>query len=64
MNEGTTKTELKAKINRGMTGNYGWEVSVMSGTLTEEGVRALLKKIDAGLIKDYIEQEGGDEDED
>jgi len=51
MEEQTTHAEQKVKLNRGMNGNYGWEISVTDTTFNQKA----LKEIDEQLRKDYLE---------
>lgn len=55
--EEETKTEQKVKLNRGMTGNYGWEITVLDKEFDIE----TMKKIDQKLRKTYIEKEDDEE---
>ena len=57
--------ETKVKLNRGMTGNYGWEIS-STKTVFDEGARKGLTELDDWLIKKFISNidDGGEEDGD
>ena len=53
MEEEATRTEQKVKLNRGMNGKYGWEITILDKVFE-------LKKlidIDNSLRKTYIEEE-------
>jgi hypothetical protein len=52
-------TDLKVTLNRGMKGQYGWEITVVGNTLAD--ILALLKEADEKLRQFFAPMKGGEQ---